>query len=197
MRKKCPFCHIETQGNRLLYKTKSFYILCDMGPLVEGHLLIIPKQHLMCFGQLSEQKYDELKHLLKDIEDFLMTSYKKSLILFENGGVSQTVSHAHLHIFPSTISIKKELKKELGGRKLLKTSKIRKIRDFYKEFGCYLFYQEKATGLIFEGASVASGFLRRKCAQALGVAETFVERVEFGNPFAKKVKEKWGNWRKL
>lgn len=192
---KCPFCDIKTQGNRLLSETKNFYILCDMGPLVEGHLLIIPKQHFMCFGQLPEQKYDELGHLLDEIKDFLMSSYKKSLVLFENGGVSQTVSHAHLHIFPSEISIKEDLQKDL--KQFKKASSIKSIKDFYKNSGPYLFYREKDKGLIFKGGNIEPGFLRAKCAQALGITETSIERVEFGNPFAKKVKEKWRNWSKL
>lgn len=197
MRKKCPFCYIETQGDRLLDESKSFYILCDMGPLTEGHLLIIPKKHLVCFGELSDQKGDELESLLDNIKDFLKITYQKRLILFENGGVSQTVAHAHLHIFPSEILIKENLKKDLKGRRFKKANSIKSIRDFYKNFNFYLFYEERDEGLIFEGANIKPGFLRAKCAQALGVAKTSEERIKFGNLFAKKVKKKWKSERKL
>lgn len=194
--KKCPFCHIETQGKRLLHQTQNYHVLCDQDPLAEGHLLIIPKKHLTCFGEIPKQEGKELERLLRNIKDFLTASYKKPVLLFENGGVSQTVVHAHLHIFPSHISIKNDLLKDFAGRASVEVINMQAIREFFKRAGFYLYYGEQNKGWIFEGSGIVPGFLRAKCAQKLKVVLTSFERIELREPFAAKVKQKWQQWRK-
>ena len=44
----CPFCDPATVATALA-TSEHFYLLADNAPLVEGHALIIPRDHYACF----------------------------------------------------------------------------------------------------------------------------------------------------
>jgi diadenosine tetraphosphate (Ap4A) HIT family hydrolase len=45
----CAFCK-RTEISYILKETPNFLLAADHAPLVEGHVLIIPKQHYTCYG---------------------------------------------------------------------------------------------------------------------------------------------------
>src|SRR5258708_37094748 len=55
----CAFCARETLAP-LLAETEHFFLLADHAPLVEGHLLIIPRAHYPCIGPLPGHPEDQL-----------------------------------------------------------------------------------------------------------------------------------------
>lgn len=94
----CPFCDPATVATALA-TSEHFYLLADNAPLVEGHALIIPRDHYACFGALPAAWDDELLMLKGRVARFERQRYRPA-IFFEHGVFGQSVYHAHLHAVP-------------------------------------------------------------------------------------------------
>lgn len=94
----CPFC-ARSALEVVLMESSHLYVLVDNAPLVEGHLLIVPKRHWPCYGAVPTHCDDELDATKRRVADFLAQTYR-SACFFEHGVYRQTVFHAHLHAFP-------------------------------------------------------------------------------------------------
>jgi histidine triad (HIT) family protein len=101
----CVFCKIiagEIPCLRVFEDEASLAFL-DIGPLADGHLLIIPQRH---YERLEEMPPDEVaavtRHLPRLARAVLrITSAAGYNVLQNNGKVSgQAVSHVHFHIIP-------------------------------------------------------------------------------------------------
>src|SRR6266581_4048181 len=98
----CTFCK-RTEISYILKETPNFLLAADHAPLVEGHILIIPKQHFACYGEVPAKLDAELYSLKHEVQRFF-TRYYAPTVFWEHGIFKQTVFHAHLHCFPWGIS---------------------------------------------------------------------------------------------
>ena len=55
----CAFCQ-RSEISYILKETPNFLLAADHAPLVEGHILIIPKHHYVCYGEVPARLDDEL-----------------------------------------------------------------------------------------------------------------------------------------
>jgi diadenosine tetraphosphate (Ap4A) HIT family hydrolase len=94
----CPFCDPATVVTALS-TSDHFYLLADNAPLVDGHALIIPRNHYACFGALPAAWDGELLAFKERVARFERERYRPA-IFFEHGVFGQTVYHAHLHAVP-------------------------------------------------------------------------------------------------
>ena len=94
----CVFCRRDAL-DAVLTETEHFYALADHAPLVEGHTLLIPKDHYACFGAIPADFDAELLALKQRIAYFLTAAYRAPAF-FEHGVFHQSVFHAHLHAMP-------------------------------------------------------------------------------------------------
>ncbi|KAI9164555.1 Adenosine 5'-monophosphoramidase [Blastocladiella emersonii ATCC 22665] len=101
----CIFCRIikkEIPSFRLI-ETESVYSFLDIGPLSEGHALVIPKHHGEKLHEIPDAQLAEVMPVAKKIVGALrattgMTDYN---ILQNNGKAAhQEVPHVHFHIIP-------------------------------------------------------------------------------------------------
>ncbi len=95
----CPFCQETIIKPYTLKETAAFHVVADHAPLLEGHILIIPKRHFACYGAMPSTLDAELIALKQEVQTFL-THYYAPTIFWEHGVFRQTVFHAHLHCFP-------------------------------------------------------------------------------------------------
>jgi diadenosine tetraphosphate (Ap4A) HIT family hydrolase len=95
-RDTCPFCDPIRRRPQVVAETASFWVLADIQPLAPGHLLLVPKDHLPCFGALPEPLDAELAALRASVARFL-AEFPGVPLYFEHGVAGQTVPHAHLH----------------------------------------------------------------------------------------------------
>jgi diadenosine tetraphosphate (Ap4A) HIT family hydrolase len=92
--------------NRYLFETESFVVFPSIGALVEGHLLLVPKEHITAIAHLDTTKLSELENLITHIESVLLDVFDLPVIAMEHGVLVEEkvericVSHAHLHILP-------------------------------------------------------------------------------------------------
>jgi diadenosine tetraphosphate (Ap4A) HIT family hydrolase len=120
----CPFCRELHSGklpdfvdadidSRILHETSRFVVMADISPLVPGHVMIVPKAHILCYGAVDATAQPEFSGLVNATRSIIKEHYGPSVIL-EHGtcsldDVADHVSHAHLHIVPAAIDIRDSL----------------------------------------------------------------------------------------
>lgn len=101
----CVFCRI-VKGEIpcwKLYEDDRVLSFLDIGPLSEGHLLVIPKGHYTTIDQMPADLVSACAVLLPAMAKALMAANGMTAwnILQNNGSASgQVVPHVHFHIIP-------------------------------------------------------------------------------------------------
>jgi len=146
----------------------NFYVVCDVHPLIEGHLLIIPKDHISCAGAFSSELFTEFSALYKKFSDFLKSAYG-SVSTFEHGITGQTVFHAHIHLLPYA-GLPESIIPE-GSRVIHSLSNIKELQQVFLKDGKYLFFSIGDSLWTVDTAIGVPRFFRDRFANALGVPE--------------------------
>jgi len=134
----CVFC-ARAALTGILAETEHFILLADHAPLVEGHLLIVPRQHLACYGSLPPALEADFLAAKRRAAEFLRARYREP-IFFEHGVFRQTVFHAHLHAIPfGAVRFGVRALAAEHGRSV---SSLSDVRDWYAERGHYFYIEE-------------------------------------------------------
>ncbi len=86
-----------------VYEDDEVLAFLDVGPLSEGHTLVIPKEQAATLDQLSDQSAAAIGRVLPRISRAVLaaTGATEFNILQNNGpGAHQAVFHVHFHIIP-------------------------------------------------------------------------------------------------
>ncbi len=103
----CIFCRI-VSGEipcHKVYETEHGLAFLDIGPLAEGHVLWVPRKHVVALDELTESQAADLcrplPRLGRAMRDVLPAEGYN--ILQNNGRVAgQEVMHLHFHLIPRT-----------------------------------------------------------------------------------------------
>lgn len=101
----CIFCKI-VSGDipaRKLYEDESVVSFMDVGPLSEGHVLVIPKRHYEFLHDCDADVLSKLGSVLPRIANAVIkaTDADGYNVLCNNGkAAGQVVPHLHFHIIP-------------------------------------------------------------------------------------------------
>ena len=101
--KECIFCKTEVIENQSVFEGEYFSILLDSAPRVPGHLLVIPKRHVLKAHELSQNEWAEMPGLISKAVNFFSEFLRTDnyVILEKNGCKAfQQVPHIHFHLFP-------------------------------------------------------------------------------------------------
>lgn len=113
MHNNCCFCSdsrfelLEFLGlpsrDAVVYEDEYFRVTPDIAPLVCGHLLIMSKKHIYCFGEADSMVIESLEKIKDHIKRELFNS--DDVLFFEHGAVVEhtggaCIDHAHLHTLP-------------------------------------------------------------------------------------------------
>jgi diadenosine tetraphosphate (Ap4A) HIT family hydrolase/8-oxo-dGTP pyrophosphatase MutT (NUDIX family) len=151
----------------VLVETPRFLVVCDRTPLVPGHLLIIPRPHLACYGALPRPLHAEFRALKARVADFLTETFGPP-VFFEHGLVAQTVPHAHLHAvpLPDGVALLPTLR---DSHALTPARGLASLRRWYRERGPYVYYEERQRGHLLPPAGAPAGNLKAAFEAALGI----------------------------
>ncbi|MEK9143849.1 MAG: HIT family protein [Patescibacteria group bacterium] len=164
----CPHCdHASFALEKPLLVTDAFNIVCDVHPLIEGHILIIPKEHISCAGAFSEHIFAEFLSLYQRVSKFVKETYG-SVNAFEHGILGQTVFHAHVHILPYNGDAARVIQEGMGHVRQLR---IDQLREAYQKEGKYLFFSIENDSWLVDVSLGKPRFFRERFAKALGVPE--------------------------
>jgi len=161
--------------SRLLLETPGFAILPSIGQIVEGYLLLLPRQHFAAIGDLSPSGLRELDGLMRFAGDLLKTEYGP-YIVFEHGTRSEGaggcgIYHAHLHMVPlaRTLDPVASLKSTF---RCVELAHLSEIRERSAGLVNYLFYQDSDARLyLFDTGPLPSQYMRRLFADGVAGQE--------------------------
>jgi ATP adenylyltransferase len=132
-RQACRYCRLISGGlgrnakdepwNSLLCESRNFMVMPTLGPLVEGWLLIISREHHLCMGAMPETVYGELEEIIGEVGGVVADQYVPPTI-FEHGpsvhgeGIGCGIDHAHVHVVPLHFSLGDALRRSAEFREL-------------------------------------------------------------------------------
>ena len=141
---ECDFCQRDSIAANILKETPLFRVVADHAPLVEGHILIVPRNHYPCYGGAPTTLDSELFALKDEVRCFFAQFYDTP-IFWEHGVFRQTVFHAHLHCFPFG-ETRYNLREGLHG---LIVQEQDDIRRWYANEGHYFYLEDAQNALLF------------------------------------------------
>ena len=137
VREDCAFCVRQKLCN-ILTESQSFFLLTDHAPLIEGHILLVPKMHYSCYGSVGPELEDEFLRMKAEATKFLIQAYRPP-VFWEHGVFHQTVYHAHLHCFPFG-----PLRLDLSAYHPYPVRGLVDIRAWYAQRGQYFYFEQEA-----------------------------------------------------
>jgi len=99
----CVFCERDNINSDIIYNSKNFFVKVGFALYSPGQVMLIPKNHYKCFGEIPEEIEEEKRRL----EDILMKKISQNFsepLQIEMGVWGQSVNHAHIHFVPSRSS---------------------------------------------------------------------------------------------
>ena len=101
----CIFCKIIDGAipSMKVYEDAAAYAFLDIGPLADGHLLLIPKDHHERLDTMSPELLGQVTRLLPALARALVdvTGAAGYNVLQNNGRLAgQVVMHVHFHLIP-------------------------------------------------------------------------------------------------
>jgi len=99
----CLFCRIingDIPASKV-YEDDKVLVFLDINPNTNGHMLIVPKKHVVTVDDINE---DLAKHILK-VEKEMYSLLKDKLncegmTIVQNNDLGQEVKHYHVHLIP-------------------------------------------------------------------------------------------------
>lgn len=102
---ECIFCRI-IEGEipaDTVYEDEDVIAFMDANPLVEGHTLVVPRQHVERIGSLSPEQagryFQAVPAIVRAVQRVL-DAEGATLAWNDGAAAGQEVPHAHLHIVP-------------------------------------------------------------------------------------------------
>lgn len=173
MEEICRFC-LPPEKERIIYTTENFYVMVSLGPIVEGYLLIISKEHIGACLHLPVEYMEEFCSLKDRVYNILMEVYG-ACIFYEHGKLGSCVSegeehihcfHAHLHCIPAKVDLNFIIEQEMTGQR------YQSFSDCYgemKDVNKYLYVEDESIMTYQPQGKLRRQYLRYKLAEAQGL----------------------------
>lgn len=103
--KPCAFCEIAAGRlpARLVLETEACLALLDRSPLLIGHVLLIPRAHVVTLPEADDATLTGLAFALRSLTAALPEALEaEGTFVAQNNVVSQSVPHLHFHVVPRT-----------------------------------------------------------------------------------------------
>ena len=99
----CIFCKIVNGEipSYTIYEDDIVKVFLDVKPDCNGHMLVIPKKHIMDLDTMDDETFSHMLNVSKDMKKLLESKlHIDGLTLIQNNGDIQEVKHFHIHLKP-------------------------------------------------------------------------------------------------
>lgn len=167
----CHFCTDIFRKNKeqglpaeesFIYEDNNIYVMPDISPLTVGHFLIISKKHYQGYGNATSETLSSLECFL---EYYKHKIGRRNYTVFEHGAIvaynaGASIDHAHMHIVPFEIDMKRKLESEFGKGI---SCDLQSLKDFAKRKDSYLFFKtgRDKNGYAYPVGKIESQYLRK------------------------------------
>ncbi len=102
---ECVFCKIAVGLKECykVYENERTIAFLDINPWVEGHTLVVPKNHVERLDELEKDDLISTFSAIKEVMRLLTLKLKAegfNLVLNQGRVAGQEISHLHFHVFP-------------------------------------------------------------------------------------------------
>jgi len=164
IKENCLFCNYNLIKEDILWESENFFVKVGVGILAPGHVMMVSKNHLSCFGELPKNLFKEFSNFKEELFNSIKSNFSEPLI-YEQGAYGQSVEHAHLHILPmktdyfNLINIGDKILRDLKSTKI---DDIFQIIDIFGKYGSYMYLEENGNKQIFHTLGIKKGYTFRK-----------------------------------
>jgi diadenosine tetraphosphate (Ap4A) HIT family hydrolase len=140
-----------------------FLLIPDVAPLVEGHVLLVTRDHHQCAGEFGAEMWGRALSWRDRVARLYREAYGSGeLLLFEHGpatpqGGGACIDHAHWHLIPGTPGVRAVVERE--GRPGTPADHAT-VRACFRTGRSYLLVEEEGLATVHPGDGVRSQFLR-------------------------------------
>lgn len=106
----CVFCKI-IKGEipaKKIYEDDKVIAILDINPLVDGHVLVIPKKHFKNIYEIDNKEFEEVFERAKKIAKDITKKLNSIGVTFQINYGYNLVDHFHIHLLPDFETLKKE-----------------------------------------------------------------------------------------
>jgi ATP adenylyltransferase len=172
-----------------LFESANFRVLPSLGALVEGWLLLLPKQHVVSMGALDDELVAEMQHVKNLLVSPMERAYS-SVCAFEHGPSKANsllgcgVDHAHLHIVALKFDLLSAVQPFLPKDVSWSPASFAECKTLHRKGDDYLYLEQPiGLGRIASHREFGSQLFRRAIAAQIGVPDQFSwrEHPQFSN----------------
>jgi bis(5'-adenosyl)-triphosphatase len=101
----CEFCE-PVVAHAAFAETTRFVAIYNVAPVVEGHSLVLPREHVASLLELTDECQDSFFRFARDTTRLLMKAYSRTSFdwaLQDGVAAGQSIRHLHLHILPRVV----------------------------------------------------------------------------------------------
>lgn len=115
----CVFCPgLRFELNRLadlptglLWANRDVFVIVDVAPLAEGHVLVVAVDHYPCGGACPAAVWQRAVEARRSVDRIYRTAYGRGATFFEHGparsqGAGSCIDHAHWHCLPAGFDVR-------------------------------------------------------------------------------------------
>jgi diadenosine tetraphosphate (Ap4A) HIT family hydrolase len=187
--------------DKFLFESENFAVFSSLGALIEGWLLIVPKNHALCLGAIGRDLHLEMDELRRQVSLALEECYG-AVTVFEHGPaepchqVGCGVDHAHLHILPTRINLIEGVKEIFPEPlKWESVGSIQETASFYEAGLPYLYVEQMSgRGFIATHPNLQSQMFRKVIARRIGRPEQYNWREFYGEKNILSTIERLEQW---
>ncbi len=100
----CVLCDALDEKYRVVLEDEHSFSIVNREPLIEGHLMVLPKRHVERLGDLTPDESMSISKMLGRLSDVLEHAFPEPNMIALNMGKNTSQDHLHFHIMPSEIS---------------------------------------------------------------------------------------------
>ena len=198
----CNFCEDQSEGMRkqdILFETSNFGVKVGIGILSPGHVMIISKKHMSCFGALPNQLDKEFLNLKSKVFDMVKNLFSEPFI-YEQGIWGQSVSHAHIHFVPlksMLYSIKNLNSKIFTSFDYVEATNFDEVKNFFKRESLYFFLEENNNKYVYSVNNDSNGSQAQRGFRSEFKRITKIKGLENWKDLSDKNKSRDLEWREI
>ena len=169
----CPFCQLEEIRKDILLESENFFVKVGIGILAPGHVMIITKEHILCFAELPDNLAEEFATIKNKLFEKLKSNFSEPIV-YEHGIYGQSINHAHLHFLPrkneyfDLSNIREVL---FNGLKSTSIANMEQIADIHAKEGSYFYLEVDGGKLVYhtKGKEEGKYIFRKEFARLTGL----------------------------
>ncbi|MBC8495195.1 HIT family protein [archaeon] len=97
----CELCKAINETDRIIFETELSFCIIPKWPLKTGHVMVLPKRHVVDWSELNKEEAKDLIDLIDKMKFTLLKGFEEDCLILNHAGKLRSQQHLHAHIVPS------------------------------------------------------------------------------------------------